>query len=44
LAPLLRAAMDNAQVSAELYRGVWADIGTPERLQELNQTGKMNQP
>jgi MurNAc alpha-1-phosphate uridylyltransferase len=44
LAPLLRAAMDNAQVSAELYRGVWADIGTPERLQELNQTGKMDQP
>ncbi len=37
LAPLLRAAMDNALVSAELYRGVWADVGTPERLQQLDQ-------
>ena len=44
LAPLLRAAMDNAQVSAELYCGVWADIGTPERLQELNQTREMDKP
>jgi MurNAc alpha-1-phosphate uridylyltransferase len=37
LAPLLRAAMDNALVSAELYRGVWTDVGTPERLLRLNQ-------
>jgi MurNAc alpha-1-phosphate uridylyltransferase len=37
LAPLLRAAVDNALVSAELYRGVWADVGTPERLLRLNQ-------
>jgi MurNAc alpha-1-phosphate uridylyltransferase len=37
LAPLLRAAMDNGQVSAELYRGAWTDVGTPERLQALNQ-------
>ncbi len=44
LAPLLRAAMDNAQVSAELYRGAWTDIGTPERLQELNQTREMDKP
>ena len=44
LAPLLRAAMDNALVSAELYRGAWTDIGTPERLQELNQTGEMDKP
>ena len=36
LAPLLRAAMDNALVSAELYRGAWTDVGTPERLQWLN--------
>ena len=37
LAPLLRAAMDNEFVSAELYRGLWADVGTPQRLAELNQ-------
>ena len=38
LAPMLRAAMDNQKVSAELYPGAWADVGTPERLAELNQT------
>lgn len=36
LAPLLRAAAARAQVSAELYEGAWMDIGTPERLQELD--------
>ncbi len=44
LAPLLRAAMDNSLVSAELYRGAWTDIGTPERLQELNHTREMDKP
>ena len=38
LAPLLRAAMDNQQVSAELYQGAWTDVGTPARLDELNKT------
>ena len=38
LAPLLRQAMDNKQVSAELYPGAWTDVGTPERLAQLNQT------
>ncbi|MEI8030440.1 MAG: nucleotidyltransferase family protein [Comamonadaceae bacterium] len=37
LAPLLRAAADNALVSAELYAGRWTDVGTPQRLQQLNQ-------
>ena len=37
LAPLLRAAMDRQQVSAELYLGAWTDVGTPGRLAELNQ-------
>jgi len=37
LAPLLRRAMDNRQVSAELYLGTWADVGTPERLAALEQ-------
>jgi MurNAc alpha-1-phosphate uridylyltransferase len=37
LAPLLRAAMDCHQISAELYDGDWTDVGTPARLAELNQ-------
>ena len=37
LAPLLRAAMDNGHVSAELYSGTWTDVGTPDRLHSLNQ-------
>jgi MurNAc alpha-1-phosphate uridylyltransferase len=36
LAPLLRAAMKKAQVSAALYLGPWTDVGTPERLAALN--------
>jgi len=36
LAPLLRAACDQRRVSGEHYRGRWMDIGTPERLLELD--------
>jgi len=36
LAPLLRAAMAQNQVSGEKYTGPWHDVGTPQRLQELN--------
>jgi MurNAc alpha-1-phosphate uridylyltransferase len=36
LAPLLRKAMDAGRVTAELYTGPWTDVGTPERLAELN--------
>lgn len=36
LAPLLRAAMAQGRVSAELYTGAWTDVGTPERLAQLN--------
>jgi MurNAc alpha-1-phosphate uridylyltransferase len=36
LVALLRRAMDNQQVSAELYAGPWTDVGTPQRLTELN--------
>lgn len=36
LAPLLKAAMAKGLVSGEHYRGHWLDIGTPERLQELD--------
>jgi MurNAc alpha-1-phosphate uridylyltransferase len=36
LAPLLHAAISGGQASAEYYRGVWHDIGTPQRLCELD--------
>ena len=36
LAPLLREAADNGQVTAEIYAGPWTDVGTPERLARLN--------
>jgi MurNAc alpha-1-phosphate uridylyltransferase len=36
LAPMLRAAMDNHAVSASIYTGAWTDVGTPQRLAELN--------
>lgn len=36
LAPLLRAAMGAEKVSAELYTGRWTDVGTPQRLEQLN--------
>lgn len=36
LAPLLRAAMDQGRISAALYTGRWADVGTPQRLAQLN--------
>lgn len=37
LAPLLRAAMDSNHVSAELHTGRWEDVGTPQRLAQLDQ-------
>ena len=36
LAPLLRKAIAAGQVSAERYTGAWTDVGTPERLAQLN--------
>jgi len=36
LAPMLRAAADNSRLTGTLYNGIWEDVGTPERLQELN--------
>ena len=36
LAPLLRTAMANGQVSGELHPGRWVDVGTPQRLAELD--------
>jgi MurNAc alpha-1-phosphate uridylyltransferase len=39
LAPLLRRAMDAGRITAELYTGPWTDVGTPQRLAQLNRTG-----
>lgn len=36
LAPILRRAMADNRVSGEKYTGPWHDVGTPQRLQELN--------
>lgn len=35
LGPLLRAAAERRLLSGELHRGVWQDVGTRERLAEL---------
>lgn len=43
LAPFLRQAMARQQVSGELFRGYWADIGTPERLQQADEVFVMQQ-
>ena len=36
LAPILKEAMAKNRVSGEKYTGPWHDVGTPQRLQELN--------
>jgi len=35
LAPLWRAAAERGEVSGEIHAGLWSDVGTPERLAEL---------
>lgn len=37
LAPMLRDAIERGQVTGEVYQGNWLDIGTPQRLQQLDQ-------
>jgi N-acetyl-alpha-D-muramate 1-phosphate uridylyltransferase len=37
LAPLLRAAARESRVGGELHDGEWMDIGTPQRLEDLDQ-------
>lgn len=36
LAPLLRQTMDAGRCGATLYTGRWTDVGTPQRLAQLN--------
>lgn len=38
LAPLLRKAIDINAATAHYYQGVWHDIGTPERLKDLDES------
>jgi N-acetyl-alpha-D-muramate 1-phosphate uridylyltransferase len=40
LLPLLRRAIDAGTLAGELYDGIWSDVGTPERLAQL-QSGKI---
>jgi N-acetyl-alpha-D-muramate 1-phosphate uridylyltransferase len=44
LAPLLKAAMAEERVSGAYYQGAWHDIGTPQRLAELDAALKVNHP
>ena len=37
LRQLLLPAMDHAQITGERHVGTWTDVGTPKRLNELNQ-------
>jgi MurNAc alpha-1-phosphate uridylyltransferase len=36
LAPMLREAARAGRLAGSLYEGLWEDVGTPERLAELN--------
>lgn len=36
LAPILIKAMAKNQITGSLYQGLWSDIGTPERLAQIN--------
>ena len=36
LAPLLRQEVEHKKISGELYLGDWHDIGTPQRLEDIN--------
>lgn len=42
LAPLLRKAIAKNQVTGQYYSGCWRDIGTPQRLAELDQALSKN--
>ena len=41
LAPILRQAIAENKATAEYYQGVWHDIGTPERLNMLDEELKL---
>ncbi|NTS77444.1 nucleotidyltransferase family protein [Catenovulum sp. SM1970] len=37
LGPLLKQAIGQQQVTGQIYQGIWSDIGTPERLAQMEQ-------
>ena len=43
LAPLIRAHISREQVGGECYAGQWTDVGTPDRLAELEKKLKFTQ-
>lgn len=42
LAPLLRQAISNSRLEGELYLGQWRDVGSPERLRQLDRDLRHN--
>ncbi len=44
LAPLLRKAMPDGRVMGRKHMGSWVDVGTPERLAELDRGGGPGRP
>ena len=42
LAPLLRQEIQNKKISGEIHHGDWHDIGTPQRLQDINDRIKID--
>ena len=36
LLPLLNSSISKSLIKGELFKGVWSDIGTPERLKIVN--------
>ena len=36
LVPLLKLAMGKNLVTGQVHDGVWIDVGTPQRLEEVN--------
>jgi len=37
LAPLLRSAIEKQNISGEVFKKIWHDVGTPKRLEEINE-------
>ena len=37
IVPMLRKAADDGRLQGSLYEGLWADVGTPQRLAELRE-------
>lgn len=42
LGEVLRHGIEHGQITAEIYRGRWSDVGTPDRLESLNEALQMN--